>query len=296
MNLGRVKSGALVLPFCSALISAALCGCSLRSLALRSTAGLIEAGTPASYRESDPDLAREAMPAQLKLAQTLLESAPSNPALLKSLSEGFVGYAFLFIEDEQPDRARGLYLRAASYALRLAAVNPALRELGRPDAGDIEPALKQARLEDVPALYWAAYAWAGWAELSKDDPDALAALPKAAKLMARVLELDPAFQHGGPDLWFGVYYAARPKIAGGDLEKAKAHFEAALARSGGKYLSAKLLYAKYYALGALDRELFAKLNSEILAARADALPEARLANEVAKLKAKKLLEKIDELF
>ena len=86
MNSGWVKSGALVLPFCAALILAALCGCSLRSLALRSTAGLIEAGAPASYRESDPDLARDAMPAQLKLAQTLLESAPSNPALLKSLS------------------------------------------------------------------------------------------------------------------------------------------------------------------------------------------------------------------
>ncbi|MBI5245070.1 MAG: hypothetical protein HY922_15510 [Elusimicrobia bacterium] len=278
------------------LIAAAFCGCSLRTLAVKGTAGVIDAGAPAFYGERDPELAREALPAQLKLLEAFLESDPSNPKLLKSLSEGFIGYAFLFLEDEQPDRARGFYLRGASYALRLAQRSSALRGMESLEPAALDAALKRAGPKDVPGLYWTAYAWAGWADLSKDDPNALAALPKAARIMARVLELDPGFQYGGPDLWFGVYYAARPKIAGGDLVKAKAHFDAAIARSGGQFLTAKLLCAKFYAVGALDEELFRKLNSEVLDAPADALPQARLANEVAKRKAKKLLEKMNELF
>ena len=46
----------------------------------------------------------------------------------------------------------------------------------------------------------------------------------------------------------------------------------------------------------MDEELFKRLLTEVLDAPADALPEARLANEVAKRKAKALLEKTDDLF
>lgn len=273
-----------------------LSACSLRTLAVRTTAGAIDNGMPAFYRESDPDFAREAAPAELKLLETFLENDPANPRLLRALSEGFVGYAFLFLEDEQPERAALFYRRALSYALRLAGRNAAFRDLDKLPPEALDSALKGAEIEDAPALYWAAYGWAGWANLAKGDSEALAGVPKAAKLMTRAIELDPGYQFGGADLWFGVYYAARPKIAGGDLEKAKTHFDAAIARTGGRFLSAKALCAKYYAVGAMDEELFKRLLTEVLDAPADALPEARLANEVAKRKAKALLEKTDDLF
>ena len=148
----------------------------------------------------------------------------------------------------------------------------------------------------MPGLYWTAYGLAGWANLGMNDPEALAAMPRAARMMGRVLELDPSFQFGGPDIFFGVYYGARPRIAGGDPDKAKAHFDAALSRGEGRYLTTGLLCAKYYAVTVLDEELFKDLLKSVLDAPPDALPEARLANEVAKRKAKKLLERIDDLF
>lgn len=257
---------------------------------MRVTAGALERGAPALRREPDPRLAREALPGQLKLLEALLENDPGNPALLAALAEGFAGYAFLFVEDEDPARAAGLYRRAGGYGAR------ALKGLGDSAPEAMRAALAEAGKEDVPALYWTAMAWAGWANLDKNDPDALAALPKAARLMERVLELDPGFQHGGPDLFFGVYYAARPRIAGGDPEKARAHFEAALARAGRRFLTAQLLYAKFHAVATLDEELFRRLLEEALAADPAALPEARLANEVARIKSRTLLERTDELF
>lgn len=276
------------------LLAAALSACSLRTVAVRQTAEIADAGMPALLKEADPQLAREAMPGQLKLLETFLESDPANPRLLHRLAQGFAGYAHLFIEDEDPGRAAALYRRALSFALRLAERNPSLKGLDRLDPSALEGALRKAGPADAAALYWAATAWAGWADNAKGDPEALAGVPKAARLMGRVLELDPALEHGGPELWFGVYYCVRPRLAGGDPAKGRAYFEAALARSGGRYLTAKLFYAKYYAVAALDRALFARLLGEVSAS--DPLPDARLADEVARRKAKRLLERTDELF
>lgn len=276
---------------------APLSGCALRSLAVRGTADLLEAGAPAFHRESDLELARQSLPAQLKLMEALLESAPRDARLLGALAEGFCGYAFLFLEDEAPARAAGFYRRCADYGLRAASArNRALQGLSGMPPARAEAALGRARAADVPALYWAATGWAGWANAAKDEPEAVAGLPKAARVMERVRALDPAYQFGGPDLFLGVYYAARPRLAGGDLAKAKAHFEAALAAGRRRFLTAQLLYAQYWAVAASAEADFRRLNEEILKAPADALPEARLANEAAKRKARRLLEKTDELF
>jgi hypothetical protein len=271
-------------------------GCALRTLTVRATASALEAGKPAVLDESDPELAREALPSQLKLLEALLPSDPGNRKVLEALSEGFTGYSFLFVEDEHPRRAAALYRRALAYALRLSALNPKLSGLEALGPEGLENALRKAGPRDVPGLYWAAYAWAGWANLAKNDPEALSGLPKAERIMARVLELDPGFQFGGPDLWFGVYFAERPRIAGGDPRKSKAHFEAALSRSSGRFLTAKLLEARHYAVCVLDEDLFKSLLSEVLRAPAGALPGSRLSDEVAKLKAAKLLEKAHEIF
>ncbi len=276
------------------LITAGLSACSLRTIAVRTTADLLVRGASAFYEEPDPGHAQSAMAGQLKLLEALLKNDLKNPGLLKSLAEGYTGYAFLFFEDQEPERAKGFYRRAAGYGLRL---------LGRGRLAGIEglkpkamkEALAKARAKDVPGLYWTAYAWAGWTNLDKNNPEALAVLPKAARFMERVLELDGGYQYAGSDVFFGVYYAGRPKIAGGDPERGRRHFEAAIARSP-DFLTNRLLFAKYYAVNVLDEELFRKILAEIGSADLGALPEARLANVVAQIKSKKLLEQIDDLF
>jgi hypothetical protein len=56
------------------------------------------------------------------------------------------------------------------------------------------------------------------------------------------------------------------------------------------------MYAKFYAVQIQDKALFVKTLSEIIATPVDSFPERNLANEVAKRKAKDLLEKADTLF
>ena len=114
--------------------------------------------------------------------------------------------------------------------------------------------------------------------------------------MKRVYELDPAFHFGGADLFFGVYYASRPPMLGGDAAKAKTHFEWAHKITRGNYLMTHVLNARWYAVATQDRELFKQLLTKVLESPAGTLPDARLTDEAAKKKAAQLLEKIDDFF
>jgi hypothetical protein len=84
-------------------------------------------------------------------------------------------------------------------------------------------------------------------------------------------------------------------MLGGDPVKSKQYFEAAIRQGEGHFDIAKVLFAKYYAVAVQDPALFKQLNEQVLASQ-DKTADVRLANEVAKLKAKRLMEKMNELF
>jgi hypothetical protein len=279
------------------ILSLAGSGCgSIDRYALRTTASMLERGRKTSLEEPDYQLGRDAVAAQLKLIETMLVSDPGNLPLHRLLAEGFGGYAFLFVEDTEPNRAKGLYIRGRDHALEALALKSAFRGLKDKNGEDFEKALKWAKKEDVPDLFWAAFGWAGMINLSKNDASALAELPKVVLLMTRVYELDKTFNFAGADLFFGVYYASRPAMLGGDPAKAKTHFEWAHRITGGKYLMTHVLNARWYAVAVQDRELFKQLLTKVLDAPAGQLPEARLTDEAAKKKAAMYLEKIDDFF
>jgi hypothetical protein len=85
-------------------------------------------------------------------------------------------------------------------------------------------------------------------------------------------------------------------MLGGKPEKAKEYFEKCLSISNGNFLLAKLFYAKTYAVQVQDQPLFESLLKQIDEASLDALPDVRLANAVAKQKAKRLSGRTNDLF
>lgn len=273
-----------------------LCACTPRQLAVRETGRVFLRGAPAIYDEPDAAFAREALPGQLKTLESVLLSDPSNRALLVLAAEGFASNAFLFLEDDQPARAKIHYLRARDFALRALEQRRDLKGISSADLDGLARYLPKAQARDVPALFWAAFAWGGYIQLSKDSSSAVAELPKAVAIMQRARELDPDFYFAGADQFLGVYYASRPAILGGDVKKAAAHFQEARRRTGGKFLMTYVLEARWVGVGTQDQELFKGLLAKTLDAPAGQLTHARLADEVAKLKAAKLQEKANDLF
>ena len=273
------------------LTSLLLAGCSMKEQMVRSMDPIMEDMSSAVNMSSDVDLVRDGLPASLIQMDGFIKSAPNNKLLLKA-AESYFGYAFSFVEDTNKPRAGALYIKAREYALRALKKHRQFDE----QALDINDMLAKCGKQDVPALYWAAGSWMAWISLNVDNPEAMMDIPKVEAMLQRVIELDETYYYGMAHAMLGSFYAAQPKNMGGNPEKANKHFQKAFDISGSKLLAAQLMYAKFYAVQIQDKTLFVKTLSEIIATPANFFPERNLANEVAKRKAKDLLEKVDTLF
>ena len=271
-------------------------GCSTQQMAVRLSLSMVEGQIRSIQEEKDPALAESAIPASLKMMEGFLQSDPDNPQLLVRLAEGFCGYAFSFVEESEPARAVALYERGRNYAFRaLENQSPAIRLKGLVLA-DLSTALAKIPEDQAPPLFWLAQCWGGWLQLSLDNPLAFADISKVESVMQRVVQLDETYHYAGGHLMLAVFYGSRPKMLGGNPKKAKYHFERNRTLTDSKYLLTPYLYARTVAVQTQDRDLFEKALQEVIDAPPDILPEQRLANEIAKQKAKIWLERIDDLF
>ncbi len=265
-------------------------------MAVRFASPLMQGQVASIHEESDLELADRAIPAGIKMLEGLLKSDPENPDLLLPLSEGLCNYAFSFIEDENPERASKLYLRGRYYATRAMAAMGGPSDLTGLTQEKFKNALASVPDSAMPAMYWTGRCWAGWLMLNLDDLEALVDISKLERAMERVLEWDATFDYAGPHIFFGAFYGSRTKLLGGNPEKSKHHFDHAVQLTDGKFLMAHLLYAKLYAVRVQDRKLFEELLEKVMQSPPDELPGRRLANEVAREKARVLLEDADVYF
>ncbi len=278
----------IVALFCS------LAGCS--SLVIKTSLPILKDQANTMKTESDPELARLAIPAQLKMLEGILKSEPENLELQLLLAEGFCSYSFAFLEDVDKERAGKWYLRGKNYALSALQTLSANSKFSKGDLTTWKSELKELNSSALPALYWLTQCWGGWLTMNLHNPFAFADISRIEPALERVLVLNPNFYYAGAHRGLGVFYGSRTKILGGNPEKAKINFEKSLSLTKEKFLINSFLFAKTYAVQNQDRELFERLLNEIIEAPEDLLSEERLANEVAKLKAKALLESIDDLF
>ncbi|PCH65335.1 MAG: hypothetical protein COC01_09825 [Bacteroidetes bacterium] len=158
-------------------------------------------------------------------------------------------------------------------------------------------ALPSLTKENIEALYWTAANIAKFAKFNSFAKK-VSLKSRVRSLWDRVYELDPNYNYGGGYRFFGGYFALVPAITGDqDPVKAKEMFDKCIAVAP-EYLDTKVLCAEAYCTHQqiLDRELFKKLLKEVLEADINAYPEIKVENNIAKQKAKRLLEQEEELF
>ena len=281
-------------PFvCIGIALVLLFGCSTRRMAVEATLPLVASQILAMQEEPDPALAKSAIPASLKMLEGLLKQDSDNVWILENLAQGFCGYAFSFVEDTEPDRASSLYARGKDYALRATIIRTGREKWQNISLDEWSRALNEVQVSHQPALYWMGQCWGSWLMQNLDSVESFADIPRLEKLMNKVHDLNPSFHYAGPHLFLGAFYGGRSKMLGGNPEKSRHHFEKALELTENKYLLTRLFFAKTYAVQYQDRELFKLQLQAVLQAPSDLLPEQRLANQVARKKAAKILEQID---
>ena len=248
----------------------------------------------AVLNHTDLELVRDGAPAYMLLMDSLLQRNPTDPAAYNSGAGLYSAYAGVFVEDQQ--RALLLSDRAFDYAKTGLCLE--VKKLCEPEGlnfDDFEKAVKATKKANIDTLYTSASVWAGWVQIRKDDWGAIAHLAKIKSLMNRVIELDPSYKQGQAQMYMGVLEALVPPAAGGDLEKAKMHFEKADEMADGKNLFVKVLLAENYARMMFDQELHDRLLNEVLEAPVEA-EGFTLMNVVAQKTARELLRTSDEYF
>jgi tetratricopeptide (TPR) repeat protein len=284
-------------------------GCDVAKFTADSTVGLFTRAAPAFESYWDYDLAGEALPATIVQFEGILRVIPDNEAMLAQLSQAYIAYAYGWIEadvealefegeyDEaevQRRRARTMYLRALDltrHTVRLH--NEGVDSAVGGTVDDLEAWLQEfVEEKDAEILLWHGYAWGSYINAAKDDMEAVADLEYAKAFVVRSIELDPDYYHAAGYTFMGVATASE---MAGNMDEAKAYFEKAMARTERRALQVQVNMARYYAVKEGDRELFDKLLAETMDAH-DPLPEARLANVMARQRAALYIDNADQLF
>jgi len=273
-----------------------LSGCSTAQLVARGASPLIDYGVAAMNRETDLELARASIPANLKMIEAMVLADPGNAAYRVQAAMGFYGYALGFVEPDHPKRAIALYRRAFDYARTALERTGMTQATLEGDAVTFSQALAKLDVHAVPAMFWTASSWAKLIELQLDDPARLAELPRVEALMQRVLTLDETYYHAGAHLFFGVYYGGRAPMFGGDFARAARHFDRAAEIDQNRLLLVEVYRARYLLRQMGDRAAFHATLRRVLDAPPGSDPDLNLANALARKQAAALLSQEEDLF
>jgi hypothetical protein len=290
-SLNRVKFSCLL----TAVVWLAS-GCSPGKMVVRGTETILDSGVVAMNQETDLELAQGAMPANLKLLEGMLIEDPGNTRLHLYAAEGFYGYTFGFVEMQDSNRARHLYRRCYEHARVALQQSGVTLDPETSTSAEFEAAVGKTGKKAVPAMFWTASCLANWVNLNRNSPAGIAELSSAATLMQRVIALDDTFYHGGPHLFFGVYYGGRSPLFGGDFQLSEEHFRRAAEINDDKLLLVDVLQAEYLDRQRLDRDAFHTHLTRVIEAPDNLAPDMALMNAVAKQQAEQLLESEDDWF
>ncbi len=289
------------------VVAVLVTGCSLRTMAINTVADSLVAAGDVYASDDDPELIRQALPFALKTIESLLAEQPENRKLLLAACRGFAQYSYAFVDTEadslesvdyraaleERERALKLYLRARDYGLRsLELESPGI---GRRLEVAPETALVAFGVDEVPLLYWTGAAWGGTISLGKDRPELMADLPAVRALIERTLELDPDYDLGAAHSVM-VVLGALPEAMGGAPERARDHFEQAVALSRGLSAGPYVTLAKQVSVPAQDWREFQQLLEQALEIDPDREPSLRMMNLIVQDQARTLLGEIEELF
>ena len=290
------------------LVSFALSpSCSVKKMATGVVGKVAYDGMVAVEGEEDVAFARESAPPLIKTLEVLRSGNTRDYYSLVLLSQSYGQFAFGFLEEDMlrlpqesaeykaaRDRADLFYRRGREFGIA-ALVTRGMEKAFKSPFPEFKAALRKLGKKEVPALFWTSFSWAGYLNLHLDDPASIADLPRIEAMIDRVIELDPGFYCGSAYAFKGIISSMRPPMLGGKPEAARDSFERAM-QAAPDYLMTKVLFAQYYARQRQDAALFSSMLSEVLAADAAAMPNQRLANELAKRRAKILLGMQKKLF
>jgi hypothetical protein len=278
----------------------ALTGCAsfIDDKAAASTYRILEKSMQAAPRQADLELARDAMPGGIMQLEAFALAYPDHRGFRELHANALCQYAVAFVFDDWEqasfagrrddaeriaERLRGL-LETCVSAQR--ALLPAAWQ-----QGSITARLPTLTREQVPAVLW--LATAGVVQLALDPMANLAQLPAIKAELARCADVAPGFRNADAEVLLGTLQAGQAGFFGGN--DGNEYFVRARKLAGESVLNVEVMFARGVAVARKDRALFTSTLERVLATDLRRWPEQRLANEIARKKARRYLTAVDKL-
>lgn len=246
--------------------------------------------------QDDVDLVCEGAASYLLMLDSMVVGDPDNKALRLKATQSYVAYAAALDACARPERAAEVSEKSRTHGLALLRRQPGLAEIEELPLEALGKRLAGLGKSEAAPLFWGAVGWAAWIQRQEGSASSMAEILRVEKIMGRVIELDPAFEHGGAHLFLGAYHGAKPAMLGGRPEESRAHFEEALRLGGRAFLPVQVTYAETWCRTMFERERYVELLTEVLAFPLESQPEMTLINQVAKRRAARLLKEVDLYF
>ncbi len=278
-------------------LAASGCGSFIDRQAAGTTLRLLEQSSVVARREADVDLARAAMPAGVFQMEAFALAYPHERRFRDLHTDVLCQYAIAFVFDDWEDAslggrtadARRIEERLGALLDRCIEANlvrlPPAWRVARADGPDavlaLVPTMTRAQ---VPAVLWLAST--GSVKLALAPISNFRQLPVLDALLARCAALAPGYRDADAEVLRATLVAARAAIFGGP--DGTAEFALARAAAPGALLP-EVMFARGTAVARKDRALFEQTLTAVLAADVTRWPDRRLANELARVKARRYL-------
>lgn len=197
---------------------------------------------------------REGTEASIEHLEAAIESDPENVEAIVWLAQALYWLGSVHVEELATRQA--VFMEGAQAGERALSIAPS----------------------HIGAMYWTANNIGRRAE-EQGKLATARALRRIKELQRKTLETDETFFHGGPHLFWGLYYTTTPWPIR-DYDRAREHFERALEIEG-RYLRTYELFVEYYLLEK-NRDRARAMLEKVGKTPASILPEAVPENKVAK--------------
>ncbi len=251
------------------LLALVLLGCSsIQKTALRGASPLFVNGSEKLILERNWEFFKESSPGNLKFLEMLYLQDTDNLRLLGTLVKSYAGYAYAVPEtlafgDElagvegsiHKQNAISLYTRSLDYGLDYLHKKGIQREdlLVKDETELIKMLNQKMGRSDFTAILFLAQSWASLINLQKDNVALVSHVPKVKVLFDWVCKQDHEIEHGVCDIFEAQYEASRPRMLGGNPEKAKDLYQNTIKKYP-RHLLIRISYIQFSLLPAFDQE------------------------------------------
>jgi hypothetical protein len=232
------------MPYLLLILSLSLVGCSsLQKMALRTSSPMFVEGSNKLTLENNWEFFRESAPGNLKFVEMIYLQDTDNLEILSTLVKGYAGYAYavpetLALQDELEEvevsihkhNALMLYTKALDYGLEYFQKKGISKNklLSMSEKDLLKLMNKKLNKKDYTAVLFTAQSWASLINLQKDNVALVSHVPKMKVLFDWVCRKKPSIENGICEVFAAQYEASRPRMLGGNPEKAKVLYAEAI--------------------------------------------------------------------